>query len=212
MINPNHCPLCNNIGKLFYKSKKRLFYQCENCYGIFIDKDLKPNQEIEKSRYEKHQNNSQDEGYQNFVSPITSSILKSFTIKDIGLDFGSGKDSAISKILEDNKFNIKKYDPFFYNNLNLLKKKYNYIACCEVIEHFHNPKKEFTLLKELLAPKAKLYCMTSIYNETIDFANWWYKNDITHIFIYHKKTLKWIEKEFGFSDSVINKNLIIFST
>jgi len=85
------------------------------------------------------------------------------------------------------------------------------VACCEVIEHFYNPSKEFKLLKELLAPNAKLYCMTDIYNENTDFASWYYKNDATHVFFYHAKTFEWIQKEFGFSGLLIEGRLVTFS-
>ena len=206
----NFCPLCNKTSKIFYKSKKTLFHKCNNCYGIFMDKNLLLNNKVEKARYEKHENNVEDKYYQEFVFPITISILNNYNKKHKGLDFGAGTGPVISKILKDNDFSIKLYDPFFHNKPELLKEKYDYIACCEVIEHFHNPKQEFELLKSLLKPNGKLYCMTSIYHESIDFHGWSYKNDPTHVFIYHKKTLNWIKKEIGFSDMVIDGNLIIF--
>ena len=39
--------------------------------------------------------------------------------------------------------------------------------------------------------------MTHLYIKEIDFAKWYYKNDITHVFIYQRETLmkirdKWI--------------------
>ncbi len=207
----HNCPLCNGNGKVFYQSKKRLYHQCTICFGIYVDKSLIPDSETEKQRYQKHNNDIENQGYQKFVSPITSAILQNFTPKDVGLDFGAGTGPVIAKILVDHNYSIKLYDPFFHNFPELLKKHYNYIACCEVIEHFHYPKKEFQLLKKLLKPKGKLYCMTSIYNESIDFHKWFYKNDITHVFIYHEKTIQWIQKEIGFSDVVIQDNLLEFS-
>lgn len=90
----------------------------------------------------------------------------------------------------------------------MLKFKYNYIICCEVIEHFHFPQKEFTLLRSLLKPGGILYCMTEIYSEDIDFINWHYKNDPTHVFFYHKDALKWIQEHFRFSE-VKKKNRLI---
>ena len=128
-----------------------------------------------------------------------------------GLDFGAGTGPVISKILQDNNFEIAQYDPFFHNHPELLKKRYDYIACCEVIEHFYNPRKEFQLLRNLLQPNGKLYCMTDIYDQTIDFEKWYYKNDPTHVFIYHKKTVEWIKDKFGFSDVTINDRLITFA-
>ncbi len=153
---------------------------------------------------------SNDLGYQNFVKPITNSILDEFKNDNIGLDFGCGKDSPIVKILEENDYNISKYDIFFYDDKKVLEQKYDYIACCEVIEHFYNPKKEFALLKSLLKEEGVLYLMTGIYKEEIDFSKWWYKNDLTHVFIFTKETFFWIKKEFDFKGLEINENLIRF--
>jgi SAM-dependent methyltransferase len=105
---------------------------------------------------------------------------------------------------------IKQYDPFFHKYPELLNEKYDYIASCEVVEHFHYPDKEFELLKKLLLPNGMLFCMTDIYNPTIDFANWYYKNDPTHVFIYQKETFEWIKTTFNFSDLTIDKRLVSF--
>ena len=114
-------------------------------------------------------------------------------------------------MLQDNNYDIATYDPFFHNYPKLLEEKYDYIGCCEVIEHFCNPNKEFHLFKKLLNKNAKLYCMTDIYDDSIDFSRWYYKNDPTHIFFYHKKTFEWIKKEFNFLDVTIKHRLIIFT-
>lgn len=205
------CPLCSGLGKLFHQNPRQLFYQCKNCSSIFADKNLHPDAKKEYAHYAKHENNVEDKGYQQFVSPITQAIIKEFTPEHKGLDFGAGPGPVISKILNDNKFSIIQYDPYFHYYPELLNKTYDYIACCEVMEHFYNPKKEFALLKKLLKPQGKLYCMTHIYDENIDFEKWYYKNDPTHVFIYQKNTLNWIKENFGFSNLEIHKRLIIFS-
>ena len=177
-----------------------------------MDENRHPTPENEKLRYEEHNNDTEDKKYRQFVSPITSAIMKNFKPKHKGLDFGAGTAPVITKVLTDHNYPIKPYDPFFYNYPELLNAKYDYIACCEVIEHFNDPYREFGLLKRLLLPNGKLYCMTDLYNESIDFHKWYYKNDQTHVFIYHKKTIQWIKEEFEFSDVTINGRLIIFSS
>lgn len=165
----------------------------------------------EKLRYKEHNNDVEDKNYQNFVSPITTAILKDFSSADKGLDFGAGTGPVISKVLNDNAFSIVQYDPFFHNFPDLLNARYNFIACCEVMEHFYNPKKEFGLLRSLLYPNGKLYCMTDLWDESIDFHEWYYKNDPTHVFIYTKETIHWIQKEFDFSDVTVDGRLVTFS-
>ena len=182
-----------------------------NCVGIFVDEGLRPDRITEKLRYQEHNNDINDLNYQQFVSPITEAILINHTRNDKGLDFGAGTGPVISKVLEDNNYSIAKYDPLFHNKPELLNDKYDYIACCEVIEHFHNPKKAFRVLKKLLKKSARLYCMTDIYDESIDFHKWYYKNDPTHVFIYQEHTIHWIQQEFGFLNVSITNRLITFS-
>lgn len=179
--------------------------------ALFMDKDLYYNSEQEKGRYEEHHNSVEDKGYQSFVTPITNGIFRDYKPTDIGLDFGAGTGPVISKLLEDAAYQIKQYDPFFHNYPELLEDQYDYIACCEVIEHFNDPYKEFELLKRLLKPGAKLYCMTSVYDSTIDFDKWYYKNDPTHVFIYRKETLEWVAQQLDFSKLTIEKNLVTFT-
>ena len=205
-----NCPLCSNKGEIYYQYKTRLYYQCSVCDGIFVDEHLKPDKVSEKLRYKEHNNDVHDTNYQQFVSPITNSILANHKPSASGLDFGAGTGPVIAKILNDNKYVISLYDPFFHDNPGLLNDQYDYIACCEVIEHFHNPQKEFTLLKKLLKKDAVLYCMTDLYNKSIDFHKWYYKNDPTHVFIYQENTIHWIQQEFGFTDVKISGRLISF--
>ena len=60
----------------------------------------------------------------------------------------------------------------------------------------------------MLKPKGSIFCLTSLYNEEIDFETWYYKNDDTHVFFYHKKALEWIRNKFDFSDFFIDGKLI----
>jgi 2-polyprenyl-3-methyl-5-hydroxy-6-metoxy-1,4-benzoquinol methylase len=165
----------------------------------------------EESRYLSHNNDVTDKGYQQFVSPITSAVLKYHTPKQKGLDFGAGTGPVIAKVLADNNFKLDLYDPFFHNDVTLLEQQYDYIVCCEVMEHFFQPDKEFALLKRLLKPNGRLYCMTDMYHEQIDFPNWYYQKDNTHVFFYHQSSLNYIKQQFGFSDLAVDGRLIILS-
>ena len=164
----------------------------------------------EKERYEQHNNDVYDIRYQNFVSPIVDEVLKDYGTFHKGLDFGSGTGPVITKLLRDDKYNIDIYDPFFANDKEKLHKKYDYIVCCEVMEHFHNPRLEFKKLKAMLNPGGTLYLMTSIYDEDIDWDSWNYKNDPTHVFLYHKKALEYIKNKYQFSEMDVKDNMIVY--
>jgi len=200
------CPLCHNPASPFHKDE---FFQCSVCVGIFRAPDYFPSAEREKARYEEHHNDVNDPNYQAFVRPITNRVEQDYSANALGLDFGSGTGPVISKILDDAGYAINQYDPFFSDDRSVLFRRYDYIACCEVIEHFHDPEKEFQLLKSLLKPNGRLFCMTHVYSNEIVFDNWYYMRDPTHTFIYRKETLNWIRDKFGFTELEIEGRLVV---
>lgn len=204
------CPLCITIANHFYNYKSREYYFCTSCFSVFLDHKNYLSEEEEEKHYKQHNNDVFDLGYQQFASPIVNAIKKDFLPTHQGLDFGSGTNSVIVKLLRDDFYQITEFDPYFSNNLAVLENKYDYIACCEVIEHFYHPKKEFEKLYDLLLPNGKLYCMTELFKETKNFDSWYYKNDHTHVFFYHEKTIAWIAEKIGFSTYSIDGRLIVF--
>lgn len=205
------CPLCGGWKSLYYRWDGRNYYQCKKCSSISLDESLRLNPEEERKRYLEHNNDVEDIRYQNFVKPITSAIFNDFNKNHKGLDYGAGTGPVITKILTDNFYNMKPYDPYFYNSPEYLKEKYDYIACCEVMEHFYQPYLEFKKLNSLLNKKGVLYCQTDLYQENINFKDWYYKNDPTHVFFYTKKSLYWIKEHLNFDDVMIRNRLIIFT-
>lgn len=205
------CPLCESNAEDFFSIGSKSYYLCSNCKAIFVDSRFLPGTEAERVRYNEHNNDVNDSGYRKFVSPIVNSVLRDFHSSSAGLDFGAGPGPVISLMLSESGYRISQYDPFFHPSKELLKSKYDYIVCCEVIEHFHHPAREFQILRNLLLPLGKLYCMTSIYSDSIDFANWYYKNDLTHVIFYQVETLNFICRQFGFLNVKIENNLITFS-
>jgi hypothetical protein len=204
-----NCPLCKHPGKLFYGKQ---YFICNNCAGIYRNKNEYLSTDDEVARYKKHNNDVNDAGHQKFVSPITTYVQNNFTANHCGLDFGSGTESVVSKILKDEGYDILQYDPCFIDNIALLNKEYDYIVCCEVIEHFHKPGDEFELLRNLLKASGALICMTHLYSGNTDFKSWYYKNDPTHVFFYHQETTKYIADNYGFSNCTVNDRLIVFQT
>jgi len=202
-----NCPLCNQYGEIFYRDR---YFCCNGCSGIFMASGFLPSPEEERKIYMEHINDVTDVRYQNFASPIINAVKNNFSINSLGLDFGSGTGPVISKVLGDNKYNLMQYDPYFCNDTYALHLKYDYIVCCEVIEHFHSPSKEFELLKSLLKPNGHLYCMTHLYDNEIDFDSWYYKNDNTHVFIYQRETLVKIKDRYKFSSLTIEDRLMTF--
>ncbi len=212
----NNCPLCHGTAKLFWRDGHRNvdFYKCTNCQSIFKAKEVYLEQSAEKSRYQLHQNDIHDQSYQKFVSPITNAVAKDFSNNTLGLDYGCGSGPVISFVLEKKGYRFKLYDPYFYPSQDYLNYTYNFITCCEVMEHFYRPFEEFKHLKNLLVDNGKLYCKTNFISNSIsveEFSKWYYKDDPTHVFFYSTKALDFIKETFGFQDVFMSKKLITFS-
>lgn len=198
------CPLCNSALK---NSVDAVYYRCSCCDALVMDKAKHPDAEAEYAHYLTHNNDVEDPRYQAFVSPIVNYIVNNRQAEEQGLDFGSGSGPVISKLLTDQGYQIKQYDPFFANKPDLLKTTYDYIVCCEVIEHFYQPAVEFRRLRRLLQPAGVFVCMTSLYTPDIDFSQWRYRKDPTHTFIYTAATLAYIAANFGFAELKISGRL-----
>ncbi len=203
------CSLCQGTTKPFFQGRHGEYFHCEQCWGVFLSPKYFSPPEIEKARYETHNNDIKDARYQKFVSPIVNQVLADFSPQDQGLDFGCGTGPVIHYLLQQEGYLVTQYDPFFWNQPEALKQSYDYIICCEVIEHFHNPRQEFSQLYSLLNLGGRLYCMTELLTEEIDFKDWSYKDDFTHVFFYHPETIQWIKQEYGFRKADIKGRLII---
>ena len=71
-----NCILCEGTTKKFWKSKNREFVECTNCGGIQLLPQFYISEKAEEAHYLTHNNDVNDPGYQDFVKPITSRILK----------------------------------------------------------------------------------------------------------------------------------------
>ena len=206
----NSCPLCKDVGSMYYEDGKHRFYSCPNCLGLFRDPSHLPAKQLEKERYLLHRNSLDDQGYLKFVKPLLQAVKKVLPIGSKGLDYGCGHTPVISVVLEKEGYSFELFDPFFFPNEDSLKNRYDLITCCEVMEHFHHPKAEFELLHNLLVDGGKLFCMTDLYEDHTEFGSWYYKNDVTHVFIYRIETLLYIKEKLGFQDVKVEGRLSTF--
>jgi len=207
------CPLCLDTYLNEYETIADIVYlQCANCKSVFKHFEHYPALEAEKKRYLLHDNDITSEGYQAFVKPIVKRILKSRPNTSLGLDFGAGTGPVITEMLKSDGYNISLYDPFFYPEKEVLETTYDFIICCEVIEHFHSPNNEFGLLRKLLNPGGSLLCMTHLLPKRNGFRSWYYKNDPTHVIFYSEDSIQWIKANFNFSEVKIEDRLIVFET
>ena len=203
------CILCGSDAYAFAQAHGRHYFKCSICKAVVLDPEHYVSRDDEVYRYETHNNDVQDPRYQNFVMPLVDSVKVRYEPGSHGLDYGSGTGPVAAKLLRDDGYSITTYDPFFDKNSAAMRKAYDFIISSEVVEHFHQPAKEFRLLKALLQPGGHLHCYTLRYHEGIDFENWHYVHDETHVIFYREETARWIQQAFDFSDVSIEERLFI---
>ena len=209
-----NCPLCkSDAPTVFYNRAEHVFYKCNQCDALFRPKEYYLDSTKEHQRYLTHNNDVNDVGYQNFVRPIVTQVVNNFDpAQHRGLDFGAGPGPVITKLLKEKNFNLALYDPYFWPETQVLQTTYDFIVCCEVVEHFNSPAIEFKRLHNLLNKDGQLICKTALYDDSINFEQWYYKNDRTHVIFYTQKTLDWIAKEIGFKRVETTSEVIVFYT
>ena len=203
-----NCSLCGSSTLPFCEAHSRNYWRCNNCALVMLAPEHFLSPQAEKQRYLEHNNDPEDPRYQQFVSPIVHKVKANFTVEHKGLDFGAGTGPVITELLTDSGYRVELYDPFFHNYPTKLTRKYDYVICCEVIEHFQQPAVEFTRLRDMLNPGGAILCMTELYADDTDFASWYYIKDPTHVIFYHRRSLAWIKWAFNFSQLAINRRLI----
>lgn len=201
------CTLCETPMN---ERADEFYFICTCCGAYVMDKRFHLQAAQEKARYEEHNNDVHDEGYQRFTAPITHAVLQQFGPAHAGLDYGCGTGPVITKTLKEKGYKVRLYDPYFHPDPEYLKHQYDYIFSCEVFEHFYAPKTEIEKLLTLLKPDGWLLIMTHLYEDSVDFRQWYYRKDPTHVFIYTEKTLHYIARRYGLNIIENTGRLMIF--
>ncbi|MDK2984772.1 MAG: hypothetical protein PWQ96_414 [Clostridia bacterium] len=193
------CKLCENPIQTIKSVEEPVYYHCENCDLIFIDKAYYISPQKEKERYEMHDNTIENKGYVKMFEKFIDKAVVPYVKKgEKALDFGSGPQPVLKILLEKRGIATDIYDPYFAPKRVFHNKKYDLITCTEVIEHIKDPLFAWNFFKEHLKPGGKLALMTLFHQGTDNFAEWWYRQDATHACFYSPKTFTWVEKHFSF--------------
>jgi SAM-dependent methyltransferase len=219
-----NCPICSNSNQssakttnttpsqLYHTNTDRdnqRYYRCPECHSVAMHPQHYPTPEEEKTRYLTHNNDVDDPGYQNFVRPVIQAVTTHIQTHQHGLDYGAGTGPVITKLLLEKDYSMTTYDPFFIPNHEALSATYDFIVCCEVAEHFHDPQREFARFHKLLNLGGLLIIKTELLTPNIDFRNWYYINDPTHTLFYSPEGMRRILNQHGFQSLDISPRLVI---
>jgi hypothetical protein len=211
-IKQRTCPLCGAIKKniLFYKGKRRDYFQCLTCSLVFVDPDRFLSKKDEKTIYDLHQNSPDDKGYQKFLKRIIIPMQKGLARGSSGLDFGSGPGPVLAGMFKNAGFPMALYDRFYAPDLKVFEKPYDFITATEVVEHLHDPGKELDRLWTCLKPGGRMGIMTKLVIDKKAFASWHYKRDLTHVCFFSKTTFEWLAHRFRADLIFAEKDVVLF--
>lgn len=207
------CLLCkSDQHEFFFKDKLREYRRCTECSLLFVPRQFHVSPESEKARYDQHNNDPDDIRYHQFLERIAEPIKKHFKKGARGLDFGCGPTPLLAEILKSDGFIMEVYDPFYASDKSVLDGDFDFIAATEVIEHLNNPLEELRKLFSIIKKGGILVVMTRLYDDSIDFAGWHYKNDRTHVGFYSLETFGWLGRTLSVTCSQIESDIFVLKT
>ena len=205
------CPLCkSNQKENFYTDSYREYLKCSKCDFVFVPKIYHLSEEDERARYDTHNNDPMDDRYRNFLSQLLSPLQERIPMNANGLDFGSGPGPTLSLMLEDFGHSVDLYDKFYAKNDVVFEKQYDFITASEVVEHLRQPMVELNRLMGLLKSNGILAIMTQILTPQVDFSQWYYKNDPSHIGFFSEKALNYLAIKWQSELYVLSERVVIF--
>lgn len=200
MPSPHFCPLCHGPGQLL---SNPVYASCPICGLAWKQPAFRLGREEERRHYQKHQNSPDDQQYRQFLAQLWAPLAARLAPGAQGLDFGSGPGPTLHLMACEAGFPCSCYDPFFDPVRERLCRQYDFITCSESAEHFHDPLREFTVLRDCLRPGGWLGIMTERRPALPDFADWYYLKDPTHVCFYAEETFSWLARALGFGPPVV---------
>lgn len=211
----NSCRICKGpTVKFYHAGMKSDYYSCPYCEFISKDVDTQLTEEEELTLYNTHVNSMDDPHYVSYFRAfIEKTLLDHCTVGMVGLDFGSGPEPVLAKLLErDYGFRMDIYDLFYSPDKSYDNQTYDFITVTEVLEHLRTPMAYFELFGTLLKEDGILAVMTNFHsNSEQHFNKWHYTRDHSHISFYTPRTFDVIAGLVGmeilYCDNI--KNLIL---
>lgn len=204
------CPVCGSAEpRALMSVQQRDYWRCETCRATFLEPAQRLDAAAERAYYRLHDNDPHDSRYRRFLGRLAAPLLARLPAHSAGLDYGCGPGPALAAMLREAGHTVALYDPLFHPDHGALARRYDFITCSEVVEHFHAPAREFARLDALLAPDGWLAIMTCFQTDDARFARWHYRRDPTHVVFYRRETFEWLAAQFGWHCEIPVKDVVL---
>ena len=194
------CPLCLADRSRVLLPARRTLHECAVCGLVFVRAEDHPTLEAERARYTFHRNSPDDPGYRAFLERLAAPLAAVLPPGAEGLDYGCGPGPTLSLLLSERGFRVAVHDVQFFPDDSLLVRRWAFVTCSEVIEHFRTPREELLRLAGLVEPGGWLGLSTPRPPDNdADLASWPHHRDPTHLCFYRPRTMEWLAAWLGFS-------------
>ncbi len=187
------CPLCEALDSRDVGSdKRRQFFLCNSCGLIFVPNAFHPTPEQAKQRYDLHDNTESNQGYVRFLTQVAEIIDASVAPTARILDYGCGKGAILTALLQQRGKQCDPFDPLYDFQLpgKNIRKPYDAIVLCEVIEHCSDVRCTLREIGQLLDERGVVLVRTQCYPAIQNMARWWYAQDLTHVNFFSRCALE----------------------
>ncbi len=184
------CPVCCTPGLgPFSTFGARRYLRCHTCRATLLDPAQHPDRAAEKAQYDLHENDPDDPRYRAFLNRLAAPLCARLAPGAEGLDYGCGPGPALAAMLAGAGHPMAVWDPIYAPDPAPLARRYDFVTCTEVAEHFHRPAEAFDTMCALVRPGGWLGIMTCFQTEDARFETWHYRLDPTHVTFYRCETL-----------------------
>ncbi len=194
----------------FAMAHGRDYARCAHCDLVFLSPDFLPDVPTQRAIYDLHRNDDGDARYRAFLDRLAAPLVERLRPGMRGLDYGCGPGPVLAYMLLERGFDMSVYDPLYADDRTVFDRRYDFITCSEVAEHFHAPAQEFLRLDSLLETRGVLAVMTELLTPERDFARWHYPRDPTHVCFYSAHTLEWLAMRHGWTLHRPGTNVALF--
>lgn len=196
------CAICrSSTYPILYTTKRSeaTYHRCLSCGFTLKDPADVLSEPDELLQYENHNNSINNKGYVSFLNDFLQQAALPFAFGNTCLDFGSGPEPVLAKLLKrDHGFDVDIYDKFYAPGPVYEGKTYDLITCTEVLEHIADPLSVFSLLRKAMHSRTVLSLMTSFrpFSDE-EFLVWPYIREATHIAFYTVEAIRRIADQCG---------------